>query len=263
MAYTIAGITIPLTACNQRMQRFGDTTFAYSGRILKQQRAQARVWECETGFMTVAEAERWRALIEGEGHHFSSTDLYADTGMSFLDGHSMTAGNTAGTTKFGSYMLAGVNGGTVSTGFASDMTVAYWLYADSRWWLNGDSNWHHIVHTKSLSGVVTKYDNGVVTTAALPTSIDGGDVTITGSTTLFDSATDDLVILGLLAPQSWAVAWAAATVQFSPLPYIYVGGDFGANTVLGEVTRLEYSTKVLGGTAQTAVKLSFFLTEVL
>ena len=257
MSYlTICGIPVPVSKMSQRVVRFGAKGFSFSGRVNKAQRAWVREWTCETTPQTTDVAEAFRALIDGRGHVFAGDDLYASTGLSFDAGHTIVAGWTGGAAKYGDWLTNGASGGTVSTGFASGYSVAYWLYA-STGWLSADSQWHHVTQIRSAGGALTKYDNGVTTSGAVPLSLgSGGVVTIAGTT---NAAFDDLMLLDAPIPATWAPLLAATTQAFAELPYLVTGGDFGGFDVLGEVQDSEAFT--LNGVAQE--RITFTLTEVL
>jgi hypothetical protein len=250
MAYlTLNNINIPLTSCRDSSTRFGEPiAHVYSGKPVKTQRKQLRTWVCTSAPLIASEAQSLRALIDGEGHHWSfNADLYSDMGLHADVGHTFTANSYNGTLGYptgytSTYLYTGATGGSFSTG---------WSTYSASYWFHNTSTWVHATHTSAG----TKYVNGTVSTGDFPTTLAGGVVTLAAGWYL-----DDLVILNTTVAQSHAASFAFLGRAFSALPKLYMTGDIGTYDVVGRVDSCE-TNNAASASGRVMYTLEFTLVE--
>jgi hypothetical protein len=159
-----------------------------------------------------AEADAWRGLLGGRGHHFSfDVNLYSDRGLgpSSSSGTSIVAGG-----KFGAKLRLAATTGQVTYGLVSTAwTVLVWRYESAAWH-------HYIVRSDAAAWV----DGSATSVPAW--------LVVSGSTKLTNTAGsaqdfDDLVVLPYLMPSGWvADVYAEHSAQaWAPVPRLRLTGD--------------------------------------
>lgn len=221
--FTIQGVhAIPVAHEKADVHRelIGDVKRSYSGKMLGTNRAIKNKWQFTTTWLVELEWRFLRAILEGEGHHWSFDDSsdykYSSKG---LGPTSVTyIARYTGSTKFssaGALQVTLAQYVQYNVGYTNEWTVMVWRLESG--------TWHHYIVNNSSEKWVDGVRNDAASTPFI-TMVSGniriGD-TGSGATQYFE----DLVVIPEKINASWAVDLGVMTAAFSDLPLVRVGGN--------------------------------------
>lgn len=219
--------------------------------------------EIDVDIAPVNQEDGWgiRGLAKGAGHRWSFDDAatggvdrwkYSSRGLPLATGtllRSTTTPSPKFGTAYGEIAAAGVV--TWNTGYTGDTTLMVWFYTSAAW--------HHYIVKSDGKKWVDGVRNDAASTPFIAISA-GGIVTLGDAASGVDQQFDDLVVLNFLITTGMAVAFGTATLAFSDLPKLHLGGDVVSSLtdvlVPGEVSVTRF-TGAVGAALTTAMRIKF------
>lgn len=240
-------IPVQHEAASVNRELLGDAKRAFSGKMLGTHRAIKNKWQFTTTWLVELEWRFLRALLEGEGHHWSfdsSTEWkYSSKGMGPTSGTAANGSRYTTATKFGAGALSVTAGNYVqfNVGYSNEWTVMLWGATSS--FAN-----HYIVNNSSQ-----KWVDGVRNDAASTPFItmSSGNLRIGDTGAGAAQYFDDIVVIPEKINASWAEDLGVMSNAFSALPLIRVNGNFFLSQdyyVRGFDVNVELSQGVVDGT---------------